>query len=1092
MNMQDVQSMPTPQPEYQPRVDIQQSWPGTQAWFQMGEVWFQQIWQYAQDQTNFIMEQYDRKMADTKYQELMATNGVTWAKEAYEDIESVKRAIQNGWSDAASIAQISGLDAGRVEQIMRGEAFKTIELPDNMTEDLRRQYDDQMRDLNTGFNRQTEQFDIAKERGQVEFNWVMDSLKQQAGNDIAKSRFLGAATGMWQSTHFIDAVEFIRSEANKNLEKLQTRFDWENDDIARARLQLVEDFEHNNEKLRYYFDKGMDDLRNQTLMKVQAIKTQYGANTADMTEALKSLYLDVDRMKIDHLNQTMSLQKSYNDMMTSEIDNLRTYQWELEKREIAQQAAEADSLAAQQKYEQSQVEFDQKNRQREADFAQGQLWYDLDVAKFEQQKVENAQWNYQRARDYEQEGTRLQQDNKQFDLDYNQRAAQFDMENEQWKYDFDQTAEENAQRKKERQLDYDQRKAEYVQANKKFDYTLEKDQQALKEKNAGNYADLLDKWLVDLAGNLYPEIEAGIDRNEAISKYGSTPAVRNFNPGNIEDLWFWGKDDPNERFTVFNSPKEWFDALVQKIDYMKDWKSRVYDPNWSFYDYFGTYAPDSDNNNSRAYAQQVATRLWVSPDSAIWRVDAVALASEISRHEDPNMHKLLIDSGVITENGERGQYKWVSWASSKIQFKGNAIVGKDVSNTVLSGWIMQLASSMERGVSYESHSSATGEHRWQCGEWYNDVLWTKNGTHVWNSYESKQQFVDVWITKWEAWMWVVYNPGGVAQQYGHIWILASWIYQNSDGQLWYDVISSNARGKEKVTKLFVSEKQIASTNGWFIPTNVSETANSSYATQAQDITTSLEEARESTRELKDSDIINYNDTVSRRDMSDEDKNFITAERRKVFDDPNADIQDILRMSAWGKDMTDTQMKPIQKYTQALSQLNVLEKQVKKTRTWPIIWRLRELNEYDTDRKVLETTLKWLVPTVARSVYWEVWVLTDSDINHYTKTLPNLRNTNDQNTAIMALNIQLFMWGLKSQMAVSARSWYDVDGLYWTYLEMEAKANSMRESVGMPPIGQERSWTFVGTGWSSRGGEEEDDYSKFISSSNAVSDYLSTN
>lgn len=35
-----------------------------------------------------------------------------------------------------------------------------------------------------------------------------------------------------------------------------------------------------------------------------------------------------------------------------------------------------------------------------------------------------------------------------------------------------------------------------------------------------------------------------IDKNTAIQKYGSTPAVRNFNPGNIMDTGFGGQKVP--------------------------------------------------------------------------------------------------------------------------------------------------------------------------------------------------------------------------------------------------------------------------------------------------------------------------------------------------------------------------------------------------------------------------------------------------------------------------------------------------------------------------------------------------------------------
>ncbi len=137
-----------------------------------------------------------------------------------------------------------------------------------------------------------------------------------------------------------------------------------------------------------------------------------------------------------------------------------------------------------------------------------------------------------------------------------------------------------------------------------------------------------------------------IDKNTAIQKYGSTPAVRNFNPGNIMDTGFGGQKVPGERFTVFNSPQEGFSALVAKIQNIQNGNSKVYSPNDTLLQYISKYAPSSDNNNPQAYAQGIANNLGISINTKIWQIDPTKLALEHARHEDGNSYRMLQDLGI--------------------------------------------------------------------------------------------------------------------------------------------------------------------------------------------------------------------------------------------------------------------------------------------------------------------------------------------------------------------------------------------------------------------------------------------------------------
>jgi hypothetical protein len=157
-----------------------------------------------------------------------------------------------------------------------------------------------------------------------------------------------------------------------------------------------------------------------------------------------------------------------------------------------------------------------------------------------------------------------------------------------------------------------------------------------------------------LAGAMFPTQQTNIERNVAIQKYWRTPAVRNFNPWNIMDTWFGGQKIAGERFTRFDSPQEWFNALVAKIKNIQAWNSRVYSPNMTLLQYISKYAPSADNNNPTAYAWQVAKQLWVSINTKVWQLDPVKLASAHAKHEDGNMYRLLLDTWVINSD-------WTIW-----------------------------------------------------------------------------------------------------------------------------------------------------------------------------------------------------------------------------------------------------------------------------------------------------------------------------------------------------------------------------------------------------------------------------------------------
>ena len=72
---------------------------------------------------------------------------------------------------------------------------------------------------------------------------------------------------------------------------------------------------------------------------------------------------------------------------------------------------------------------------------------------------------------------------------------------------------------------------------------------------------------------------------------------------------------------------------AEKIQNAQNWYSKNYPATATLYKFFEKYAPKSDNNNPKAYAESVAKQLWVSPNAQIKDLDSIKFAAAIAKHD---------------------------------------------------------------------------------------------------------------------------------------------------------------------------------------------------------------------------------------------------------------------------------------------------------------------------------------------------------------------------------------------------------------------------------------------------------------------------
>lgn len=87
-----------------------------------------------------------------------------------------------------------------------------------------------------------------------------------------------------------------------------------------------------------------------------------------------------------------------------------------------------------------------------------------------------------------------------------------------------------------------------------------------------------------------------------------TPAWRNNNPGNIRS---------GNSFIKFSTYQDGYNALRNLLIRACTGQSKVYNANGTLYDFYALYAPTSDSNDPRGYAEKVAHDMGCTVDTII-------------------------------------------------------------------------------------------------------------------------------------------------------------------------------------------------------------------------------------------------------------------------------------------------------------------------------------------------------------------------------------------------------------------------------------------------------------------------------------------
>ncbi len=158
-------------------------------------------------------------------------------------------------------------------------------------------------------------------------------------------------------------------------------------------------------------------------------------------------------------------------------------------------------------------------------------------------------------------------------------------------------------------------------------------------------------------------------------------------------------------------------------------------------------------------------------------------------------------------------------------------------------------------------------------------------------------------------------------------------------------------------------------------------------------------------------------------------------------------QSLLR-TAGGKPPVASERQSLTKSFLVVDQLDTLQSAISDESTGPILGIVRSKNPFDVKAQQIKAQLTSIVPNLARGVFGEVGVLTDTDVALYAQTLPNLNNPLKVRNAILGITLKTVQRSIENQLEVLGASGIDVSGFANKYQRLTDTVNRIEDEIGV--------------------------------------------
>ena len=191
----------------------------------------------------------------------------------------------------------------------------------------------------------------------------------------------------------------------------------------------------------------------------------------------------------------------------------------------------------------------------------------------------------------------------------------------------------------------------------------------------------------------------------------------------------------------------------------------------------------------------------------------------------------------------------------------------------------------------------------------------------------------------------------------------------------------------------------------------------------------------------------YRDTVG---LSKRDKGMVNSEvaeiKRMYAESDN--FSDNLKSTSGGGRLSSGDSEKLVDSQMAASMMNSLSEHIAEEDTGPLAGAIKNANLWDSNAQLIKSEINSLMPKVARGLYGEVGVLTDTDIARYEKTIGNLSKTEKANALITLSFYDKLMTGFTLNLENYMNNGKDVSKYIDAYENLKQQTESVYEKYGM--------------------------------------------
>lgn len=510
-------------------------------------------------------------------------------------------------SDISAAMNATWLSRDRIIAIANGQWYDSLEYSDTEKANQTRQFDRSVEDAQQQKDRAVEDANMQLDQTRQNITNQISDITKQLWLDVTNNEKIGALTGRNRSSWFVQGIQNIHDDAQRLIDRAQQTLSNAEHSNTIAQGRWIQDFNTNLSRAKFDLDKEMLEFKAKAGAEIWTMQSKYSLGSANMQTVIDDMFTKLDTSKADILLKYQTSQRAAIQNASDQLDlNIKDSTQQMTKMNATVAAINANN---------------------------GETLNNMTVWQLAQM---HAAW------------MPTEQVKMYRDAMVSKTIASFP------------SLPANVREQVSQAIDKWQTPIQVIQSLKDQWYSPLADVSGSKIVNIKvNGEDV--SVMQDAQGRLRPLDTSWLgisNMGGGMSGWGSytpsnsnpqawdpkaTPAVRNNNPGNIKDKWTAGND--SRWFAIYNTPQEWFDALVNKLQNAQMGKSAWAKPDMTLLQYMSKYAPSSDNNNPDAYARSIAKNLWISIATPISDIDPQWWAKEISRHEDGNMFKIMFESG---------------------------------------------------------------------------------------------------------------------------------------------------------------------------------------------------------------------------------------------------------------------------------------------------------------------------------------------------------------------------------------------------------------------------------------------------------------